>query len=103
MLLKIFEPHRRENRPHLLVGDFNSNSPMQKIDLERTKQQHARKPPRTAAKSPEGSCRRSLMPDISIPCMPSIPTSRRTMARFPRSFPGSAWITYLPSDSGFRR
>jgi endonuclease/exonuclease/phosphatase family metal-dependent hydrolase len=36
-LLKIFEPHRRENRPHLLVGDFNSNSPVQNIDLERCK------------------------------------------------------------------
>jgi exonuclease III len=37
-LLKIFEPHRRENRPHLLVGDFNSNSPVQNIDLSRTKE-----------------------------------------------------------------
>lgn len=31
-LLRIFEPHREENRPHLLVGDFNSNAPYQHID-----------------------------------------------------------------------
>jgi exodeoxyribonuclease-3 len=32
VLLSAFEPHRRANRPHLLCGDFNSNSPVQKID-----------------------------------------------------------------------
>jgi endonuclease/exonuclease/phosphatase family metal-dependent hydrolase len=37
-LLKIFEPHRKANRPHLLVGDFNSNSPMQNIDPARCKE-----------------------------------------------------------------
>lgn len=36
-LLKIFEPHRRENRPHLLVGDFNSNSPVQNINPDKCK------------------------------------------------------------------
>ncbi|HTL29387.1 MAG TPA: endonuclease/exonuclease/phosphatase family protein [Tepidisphaeraceae bacterium] len=37
-LLKIFASHRRERRPHLLVGDFNSNSPIQNIDPTKCKQ-----------------------------------------------------------------
>lgn len=36
-LLEIFEPHRRARRPHLLLGDFNSNSPFQHIEIERCK------------------------------------------------------------------
>jgi exodeoxyribonuclease III len=31
-ILKIFAAHRAENRPHLLAGDFNANSPIQTID-----------------------------------------------------------------------
>src|SRR6185437_9804850 len=31
-VLKIFEADRKARRPHLLAGDFNSNSPIQKID-----------------------------------------------------------------------
>jgi len=34
-VLEIFEPHRRASRPHLLVGDFNSNSPIQQIDPDK--------------------------------------------------------------------
>jgi exodeoxyribonuclease III len=37
-LLSIFEPHRLASRPHLLVGDFNANSPVQDIDPERCKE-----------------------------------------------------------------
>jgi endonuclease/exonuclease/phosphatase family metal-dependent hydrolase len=32
IVLKIFEPHRSAGRPHLLMGDFNSNAPYQRID-----------------------------------------------------------------------
>lgn len=37
VLLGIFESHRRAGRPHLLAGDFNSNSPIQRIDVEKVK------------------------------------------------------------------
>lgn len=33
--LEIFKPHRDAGRPHLLMGDFNSNSPTQQIDPAR--------------------------------------------------------------------
>jgi endonuclease/exonuclease/phosphatase family metal-dependent hydrolase len=36
-VLEIFAPHREANRPHLICGDFNSNSPVQKIDIARCK------------------------------------------------------------------
>ena len=36
-ILEIFDKHRRENRPHLLVGDFNANSPIQHVDPEKCK------------------------------------------------------------------
>jgi endonuclease/exonuclease/phosphatase family metal-dependent hydrolase len=31
-ILDIFAVHRKENRPHILAGDFNANSPIQTID-----------------------------------------------------------------------
>ncbi len=37
VLLDIFERHRREKRPHVLAGDFNSNAPYQRIDPSRCK------------------------------------------------------------------
>ena len=36
-VLWIFQPHRDAGRPHLLMGDFNSNAPYQKIDPQRCK------------------------------------------------------------------
>ena len=32
-----FAPHRAANRPHVLLGDFNANSPVQQIDPEKCK------------------------------------------------------------------
>jgi endonuclease/exonuclease/phosphatase family metal-dependent hydrolase len=37
IMMKLFEPHRVAGRPHLLCGDFNSNSPNQKIDPAKCK------------------------------------------------------------------
>jgi endonuclease/exonuclease/phosphatase family metal-dependent hydrolase len=34
-VLEVFEPYRRVGCPHLLVGDFNSNSPIQQIDPDK--------------------------------------------------------------------
>jgi endonuclease/exonuclease/phosphatase family metal-dependent hydrolase len=36
-LMQIYAAHRKENRPHLLAGDFNANSPDQKIVPENCK------------------------------------------------------------------
>jgi endonuclease/exonuclease/phosphatase family metal-dependent hydrolase len=36
-LLEVFAPHRAAGRAHLLAGDFNANSPIQKIDPQRCK------------------------------------------------------------------
>ena len=36
-VLEVFEPYRKANRPHLLMGDFNSNAPYQQIDPARCK------------------------------------------------------------------
>jgi endonuclease/exonuclease/phosphatase family metal-dependent hydrolase len=32
VILDLFAAHRREHRPHILAGDFNANSPIQRID-----------------------------------------------------------------------
>lgn len=37
VVLKILQPHREANRPHLLVGDFNSNAAYQRIEPQRCK------------------------------------------------------------------
>jgi endonuclease/exonuclease/phosphatase family metal-dependent hydrolase len=36
-ILDIFAAHRMENRPHVLAGDFNANSPIQTIDPDKCK------------------------------------------------------------------
>jgi endonuclease/exonuclease/phosphatase family metal-dependent hydrolase len=36
-VLEVFESHRRSRRAHLLLGDFNSNSPFQIIEIEKCK------------------------------------------------------------------
>lgn len=36
-VLELFAPHRREHRPHLLLGDFNANAPSQRLDIEQCK------------------------------------------------------------------
>jgi len=36
-VLEIFEPHRRQRKPHFLLGDFNANSPTQQIEIEKCK------------------------------------------------------------------
>ncbi len=37
IVLGAFASHREANRPHVLAGDFNANSPVQKIDPQRCK------------------------------------------------------------------
>ena len=37
IVLQIFEPHRRQRKPHFLMGDFNANSPYQQIEIEKCK------------------------------------------------------------------
>jgi exodeoxyribonuclease III len=37
IVLKAFEPHRAAGRAHFLMGDFNSNSPIQEIDPAKCK------------------------------------------------------------------
>jgi endonuclease/exonuclease/phosphatase family metal-dependent hydrolase len=37
IVLDVFERHRRENRPHILAGDFNANAPYQRIDPAKCK------------------------------------------------------------------
>jgi endonuclease/exonuclease/phosphatase family metal-dependent hydrolase len=36
-VLELFAPHRKAKQPHILCGDFNSNSPTQKIDIAKCK------------------------------------------------------------------
>lgn len=36
-VLQVFEPHRRQRKPHVLLGDFNANSPSQVIEIEKCK------------------------------------------------------------------
>jgi endonuclease/exonuclease/phosphatase family metal-dependent hydrolase len=37
IVLRVFQPLRAQQTPHLLLGDFNANSPVQQIDLARCK------------------------------------------------------------------
>jgi endonuclease/exonuclease/phosphatase family metal-dependent hydrolase len=37
VVLEVFRRHREANTPHVIMGDFNSNSPMQEIDISKVK------------------------------------------------------------------
>jgi endonuclease/exonuclease/phosphatase family metal-dependent hydrolase len=37
-VLEVFARHRRSNTPHFLMGDFNSHSPVQRIDPDKCKE-----------------------------------------------------------------
>lgn len=89
IVLKAFEPLRTSNAPHVLLGDFNANSPTQQIDLARCK-------PKTraqAAGNPGGQIPRRVVGQLANAGYVDTYYSRhpdlaRTRGTFTTQFPG---------------
>ena len=73
LVLDVFKPHRDAKRPHLLVGDFNSNSPHQLMD-QKVQAETRQAWQDNGGKLPGTLCRRYWMPVTLIRFMPSIPS-----------------------------
>ena len=95
-ILEIFSRHRKENRPHLLAGDFNSNSPIQKVDARK----NARRGRGRIWRRTAGCCRavrfrNFWMRDTWIRCRRDWGRRPGRSGVLPRNIRVSGWITFL--------
>lgn len=87
-VLQIFEPHRLENRPHVLAGDFNSNAPYQEIDPSRCKPSTRRAFESNGGHLPRRVVQRILEAGYGDSLWVKNPSLSRTAASFTTEFPG---------------
>ena len=111
IVLKIFEPLRAQRTPHLLLGDFNANSPVQQIDLARCKPSTREQAAANGGSIPRRVVQRILNEGYADTYYSVSPDDARTKGTFSTQFPGqrvdyvfahsipaerikSAWIEY---------
>lgn len=111
IVLKAFEPLRSQRTPHLLLGDFNANSPVQQIDLARCKPSTREQVAANGGTLPRRVVQRILNEGYADTYYSVNPDDARTKGTFTTQFPGqrvdyvfahsipqprikSAWIEY---------
>ena len=111
IVLKVFEPLRTQKAPHLLLGDFNANSPVQQIDLARCKPSTREQAASNGGSIPRRVVQRILNEGYADTYYSLTPDDARTKGTFTTQFPGqrvdyvfahsipperikSAWIEY---------
>ncbi len=111
VLLKIFAPLRQAKTPHILLGDFNSNSPIQQIDVEACKPRTRNDAAANGGTIPRRVIQRMLNEGYLDTYQEAEPQSAATRGTFSTQFPGqrvdyifahslaakqirSAWIEY---------
>jgi endonuclease/exonuclease/phosphatase family metal-dependent hydrolase len=87
-VLRIFEPDRQNNRPHLLAGDFNSNAPYQQIDPSRCKPSTRRAFDENGGYIPRRVIQRLLDAGYSDSLRANQPLLAETAVTFTPAFPG---------------
>jgi endonuclease/exonuclease/phosphatase family metal-dependent hydrolase len=111
VVLKVFEPLRASRTPHILLGDFNANSPVQQIDLERCKPATREQAAGNGGQIPRRVVQRLLNEGYADTYDSVNPELAKTKGTFTTQFPGqrvdyvfahsvaagrikSAWIEY---------
>jgi endonuclease/exonuclease/phosphatase family metal-dependent hydrolase len=111
VVLKVFQPLRAHREPHLLLGDFNANSPVQQIDLARCKPSTREQAAANGGTIPRRVVQRILNEGYADTYDLVSPDDARTKGTFSTQFPGqrvdyvfahsippervkSAWIEY---------
>jgi endonuclease/exonuclease/phosphatase family metal-dependent hydrolase len=111
VVLKVFEPLRASRTPHILLGDFNANSPVQQIDLERCKPATREQAAGNGGQIPRRAVQRLLNEGYADTYDSENPELAKTQGTFTTQFPGqrvdyvfahsvaagrikSAWIEY---------
>jgi endonuclease/exonuclease/phosphatase family metal-dependent hydrolase len=111
LVLKVFEPLRKQGTPHVLLGDFNANSPVQEIDLARCKPSTREQAAGNGGTIPRRVVERILNEGYADTYYCVNPEDAKTRGTFTTQFPGqrvdyvfahsiaaerikSAWIEY---------
>jgi endonuclease/exonuclease/phosphatase family metal-dependent hydrolase len=111
IILQIFQPLRAAKTPHILLGDFNSNSPIQQIDLSRCKPKTREQAAANGGTIPRDVVQRLLNEGYVDTYQSAEPQSAPVKGTFTTQFPGqrvdyifthsmpaasikSAWIEY---------
>lgn len=111
IILKIFRPLRAAKTPHLLLGDFNSNSPIQQINLENCKPKTRQQAASNGGNIPRQVIQTLLNEGYTDTYQSAEPEHAKTNGTFTTQFPGqrvdyifthsvlptnikSAWIEY---------
>jgi endonuclease/exonuclease/phosphatase family metal-dependent hydrolase len=88
IVLKTFEPLRRQGAPHVLLGDFNANSPVQQIDLARCKPSTREQAAANGGEIPRRVIQRMLNEGYADTYYSVNPQEARTRGTFTTQFPG---------------
>jgi endonuclease/exonuclease/phosphatase family metal-dependent hydrolase len=87
-VLDVFESHRRGRRPHVLVGDFNANSPVQEIDPERCKPSTREEWRKNGGNIPRSAIQKVLRAGYLDSYQALRPEQAKTSGTFSTQFPG---------------
>jgi endonuclease/exonuclease/phosphatase family metal-dependent hydrolase len=87
-ILAIFQRYRAAHRPHLLMGDFNSNAPYQVIDPERCKPSTRKEWQANGGHIPRRVIQRVLNEGYVDSLRAVDPTASETLGTFSTEFPG---------------
>ena len=97
-VLQIFEPHRRARRPHLLLGDFNANSPAQMLDMERCKPSTREEWRQNGGHIPRRAVQQLLTAGYLDSYFARKPEQAKTTGTFSTQFPGQR-VDYIFTHS----
>ena len=88
VVLKVFEPHRRAGRPHLLCGDFNANSPYQQVDPAKCKPRTQKEWEQNGGGLPRRAVQKVLDAGYKDTLREADPRASETVGTFKTEFPG---------------
>jgi endonuclease/exonuclease/phosphatase family metal-dependent hydrolase len=98
IVLTVFDPHRSAKTPHLLLGDFNANSPIQEIDLAKCKSSTREEAAANGGTIPRRVVQRILNDGYLDTYDCAEPQRSRTHGTFSTQFPGQR-VDYMFAHS----
>jgi len=97
-VLEVFETHRRQRRPHLLMGDFNANSPFQQIEIEKCKPSTREEWRQNGGSIPRRAIQKVLTAGYLDSYYTLKPEQAKTTGTFSTQFPGQR-VDYIFTHS----
>jgi len=88
IILNVFERHRQAQIPHVVLGDFNSNSPLQEIDPEKVKPSTRKAWEENGRQIPRRAIQKMLDAGYIDTLATAAPQAARHGATFTTQYPG---------------